>query len=218
MAQLSTFIAAVIGDATDGVRAAATGAETRRQELREARTSDPSEVVEPATVDAVLRERCPRLDQPAVGLVSDAGADRTAAFRAAWQSSETAVRAGNVYVDPWRGDDQLPEEFPPIRREFGVELHGDDLETVGGVRFLTEQAVERVRSAIADRVGRRRLDAIDGVVRRGTPRVGVESVDVSVPTAFGRTNGRLTARAVPATQATPAGTGRVGVRLAYDRR
>ena len=228
MTRLAELLTTVVGDISGAVRSAATAAESDRRELQEACTDEPAELVDSAAVDRLLRERCPRLARPPTGLVSDAlDDDRLATFRAGWQTSDTSVRAGNVYVDPWRGDTALSAEFPPIRREFGVELSDDDCETVDGVRLLTADAVTRVRSAVATQVGRRRQAAIRGVVADGVPSVAVSEVDVVIPTVYGRDGDRLTAEPAQRSATTPTAdresdeadaVGRLGLTVHVDRR
>jgi len=197
MHTLSELIATLIGDAVDGVRAATTEAEARRQELREALDEDPTALVDQSTIDAVLRDRFPPLDHPPTGLLSGAvGQYRVESFRSNWQSSETAVRAGNLYLDPQRGDDHQGGEFPPIRRELGIELSENDLESRGGLRFLTPTAVDRVRTAIARRIGKRRLEAIQATSERGVPVPWVHTMEVEIPTAYDYEADTLTARPV----------------------
>lgn len=220
MTTLSVLIATLVGDAVDGVRAATTEADARRQELLAALDEEPAALVDDAVVDDVLRDRCPPLAHPPTGLLSGAfDDDGLSTFRSNWQGSETAVRPGNVYLDPECGDHLEGEEFPPIRREFDVDVPAGELDDRGDLRLLTPAAVDRVRTAIATRIGRRRRDAIRGAADRGLPVPWVRTVDAELPATFSVDGDALGAEPFTAEEPAnpPESVGRLSITLGFGR-
>lgn len=186
MPDLSDVVSQFVRDSATGVLDAEVEAAAEREAFRDRLEASPEALVGPGEVDRFLRERFPPLPEPPRDLLR-----RTEAAREPdevieeWEPGETAVRPGGLYVHPERFPVEGVEESPPIERELGVSVPEEELDVRRGVALLTEEAVERVREAVAERIGERRRRAHARVADAGLPRPEVTSLDVEVKLAFG---------------------------------
>mgnify|MGYP000291174839 CR=1 FL=1 len=181
MIPLSELVSTLILDSADGVQAAETTTAARRQAVGDYLREPPGEATSEAAVDRFLRERFPALDGPPTALLQRARRDDGP--EVSWSPGETAVRPGNVYVHPELSEFDNVSEFPPIRDVLGVELD-DDVVVSNGVGVQTEDSVQRVREAVAQRLGERRQSVVGRAFEGGVPTPRVQSLDAELPVRF----------------------------------
>ena len=181
MNRLSTVLSRMVKESAEGALAGERQSAVDRETLA-ARLEEPPEAFASAReIGGFLQHHFPPLDRPQEDLLADAlPGDVLDEYLSSWKPGETAIRPNEVYLHP---DYVSPERAGSVTRLddlLGVTLGDDDLDVRNGLAFIAPSGVERVRRAVARRIGGRRRDALERVAEDGVPQPVVENLDMNV--------------------------------------
>lgn len=168
----------------EGAAGAVDGERRARQEraaLEERLSDPPSSFVQEQEVDAVLREQFPPLEEPPVDLLRKnlhpVVLDR---YLETWERGTSAVRPYEVVMHPSVVKEWRAPQFEGLEELLDRDLTELPLERRGNVAFLTPEAVEEIRTAVATDIGSRRRSAMKRLADDEIPQPVVEDVELDV--------------------------------------
>ncbi|MFW6436087.1 MAG: hypothetical protein ACOCYZ_00450 [Halococcoides sp.] len=187
MGRLSTVLSDLVEDGAAGALAGERRTAASLADL-ESRLDDPPTVfVEQREVDAVVADRFPPIEDPPEDLVTDAlSGDTLDRYLGTWQPGHSAIRPNEVFLHEAFVSADRARSYDALA-DLDVDLLADreaTLDVRNGLAFLTEEAVERVREAIAVQIGQPRKAALERVASDGVPEPVVEDIAFDVKIAF----------------------------------
>lgn len=181
MPSLSTLLASLVQEGAAGAVDGERRARQERAALEERLSDPPSSFVQEQEVDAVLREQFPPLEEPPVDLLRKnlhpVVLDR---YLETWERGTSAVRPYEVVMHPSVVKEWRAPQFEGLEELLDRDLTELPLERRGNVAFLTPEAVEEIRTAVATDIGSRRRSAMKRLADDEIPQPVVEDVELDV--------------------------------------
>lgn len=181
MPSLSTLLASLVQEGAAGAVDGERRARQERAALEERLSDPPSSFVQEQEVDAVLREQFPPLEEPPVDLLRKnlhpVVLDR---YLETWERGTSAVRPYEVVMHPSVVKEWRAPQFEGLEELLDRDLTELPLERRGNVAFLTPEAVEEIRTAVATDIGSRRRSALKRLADDEIPQPVVEDVELDV--------------------------------------
>lgn len=181
MPSLSTLLASLVQEGAAGAVDGERRARQERAALEERLSDPPSSFVQEQEVDAVLREQFPPLEEPPVDLLRKnlhpVVLDR---YLETWERGTSAVRPYEVVMHPSVVKEWRAPQFEGLEELLDRDLTELPLERRGNVAFLTSEAVEEIRTAVATDIGSRRRSAMKRLADDEIPQPVVEDVELDV--------------------------------------
>lgn len=181
MKQLRSVLSGMVQQGAAGALAGERQSAVDREALAARLEEPPEAFASEQEILGFLRHHFPPPEEPPEDLLADAlPGDVLDRYLSTWERGETAIRPNEVYLHP---DYVSPERAGSVARlddVLGVTLGDDDLDVRNGLAFVAPSGVERVRRAVARRIGGRRRDALQRVAEDGVPQPVVENLDMNV--------------------------------------
>lgn len=181
MKQLRSVLSGMVQQGAAGALAGERQSAVDREALAARLEEPPEAFASEQEILGFLRHHFPPPEEPPEDLLADAlPGDVLDRYLSTWERGETAIRPNEVYLHP---DYVSPERAGSVARlddVLGVTLGDDDLDVRNGLAFVAPSGVERVRRAVARRIGGRRRDALERVAEDGVPQPVVENLDMNV--------------------------------------
>lgn len=181
MKQLRSVLSGMVQQGAAGALAGERQSAVDREALAARLEEPPEAFAGEQEILGFLRHHFPPPEEPPEDLLADAlPGDVLDRYLSTWERGETAIRPNEVYLHP---DYVSPERAGSVARlddVLGVTLGDDDLDVRNGLAFVAPSGVERVRRAVARRIGGRRRDALERVAEDGVPQPVVENLDMNV--------------------------------------
>lgn len=188
MASISSLLASLVREGTDGAVAGERDAALDRDALED-RLSDPPETfVDDHELQALLESEFPPFETPPVeDLFASLDPPVFNRYIRTWEPGRTALRPYEVFRTPSADQDDLRSRFERLESLLERDPRELPLERRGAVEFLTPAAVDEITAAIAEEVGSRRRDALRRVAESGIPEPVVEDIELDVKLAIDET-------------------------------
>lgn len=187
MGRLSAVLSQLVEDGAAGALAGERRTAANLDDL-ESRLDDPPETfADEREVQALLARLFPPVEETPADLVNEALSGNTLeTYLDTWQPGDSAIRPNEVFLHPEFVPEERARSYEGLA-DLDVDLLAEreaTLDVRNGFAFLTETAVDRVRTAVATRIGEPRKAALQRVAADGVPEPVVEDMEMEVKMAF----------------------------------